>query len=135
MAVLQLSTTIRDAKANLVESTIGAAPVLTIYKGSTPANCAAADAGTALVAITLPSDWLGASSAGVKTIANWPWAGVATDTGTATHWRIKAGATCHMQGDVTATGGGGSLTVTSTSVTFVGQGVTVTGFTYTEGNA
>jgi hypothetical protein len=60
----------------------------------------------------------------------------ADDSGTAGHFRIYAsdGTTCHMQGTVTATGGGGDLQVDNTSFA-VGQSFTVTSFTLTDGNA
>jgi hypothetical protein len=46
----------------------------------------------------------------------------------------SGGTVCHMQGTVTATGGGGDMTIDNTSIAS-GQSVTVTGFTLTEGNA
>ena len=57
-------------------------------------------------------------------------------TGTAAHFRLYAsdGTTCHMQGTVTATGGGGDMTVDSTSFT-AAQQFTVTSLTLTDGNA
>ena len=57
-------------------------------------------------------------------------------TGTAAHFRLydSAGTTCHLQGTVTATGGGGDMTVDSVSFT-AGQQFTVTSFTLTDGNA
>lgn len=56
--------------------------------------------------------------------------------GTAGHFRIYAsdGSTCHMQGTVTATGGGGDLTLDNVSIA-AGQSVTITSFTLTEANA
>ncbi len=57
-------------------------------------------------------------------------------TGTAGHFRIydSGGTTCHIQGTVTATGGGGDMTVDSTSFT-AGQSFTVNTFTLTAANA
>ena len=40
MAV-QLSTTVRNARLDVIESTISTAAVLRIYTGAQPANCAA----------------------------------------------------------------------------------------------
>jgi hypothetical protein len=56
--------------------------------------------------------------------------------GTAAHFEIMdAGlTTCHMQGSVTATGGGGDLQVDNV-VFAAGQQFTVTAFTLTDGNA
>lgn len=132
---LQLDAATRNAQADAVETTAGTSPVMSIYPGSTPANCAAADSGTALVAITLPSDWIGAASGGVKSLLG-SWTANATATGTATHFRLKSsGGTCRMQGSVTATGGGGDVTLTTAVVTSIGQAIAITGFTYTQGNA
>jgi hypothetical protein len=51
-------------------------------------------------------------------------------TGTAAHFSIDQGATCHIQGTVTATGGGGDMTIDNTSIA-VNQQVTITAFTFT----
>ena len=45
---IQLSTTVRNARLDTIESTIGTAPILTIRSGAAPANCAAANSGTVL---------------------------------------------------------------------------------------
>jgi hypothetical protein len=130
----QFSTTVRNASLDAIETTIGAAPTLEIRSGTVPANCAAADAGTLLASLALPSDWLAAASAGAKALLG-TWQDAAADAaGTAAHFRIKAGATCHIQGTVTATGGGGDMTVDNTSFA-VGQQVTVTAFTINAGGA
>jgi hypothetical protein len=132
---LQYSVAVRNARLDAVETTVGTAPSLEIRSGAAPANCAAADSGTLLAAITLPSDWMAAASAGAKGIAGGPWTDASADgTGTAGHFRIKAGATCHIQGTVTATGGGGDLTVDNTSFA-AGQSFSITGFTLTAANA
>ncbi len=54
-------------------------------------------------------------------------------TGTAGHYRIvdSAGTTCHEQGTVTATGGGGDVTIDNTSIVS-GQAVNISGWTVTE---
>ena len=130
----QFSVAARNAAIDAIETTIGAAPTLEIRSGTVPANCAAADAGTLLAAMTLPSDWLGAASNGSKTILG-TWQDTSADAaGTAGHFRIKAGATCHIQGTVTATGGGGDMTLDNTSIA-AGQQVTVTAFTLNAGGA
>ena len=131
---LQLSTGVRNAQADQLETTVGTAPKLQIRSGAVPANCAAADAGTLLCEITLPSDWLTAASAGLKQ-KNGTWIGTGAATGTAGHFRVKdsAGSTCHMQGTVTITGGGGDMTLTNTSVA-ISQAVVIDTFDYTRGN-
>lgn len=94
----QFSTAVRNASADVVETTIGTAPTLTIRTGAPPVDCAAADSGTVLATIVLPSDWSAAASSGVKTLLG-TWQDAAADaTGRASHFRIKQGATCHMQG-------------------------------------
>ena len=133
---LQYSTTVRNAKLDAVETAIGTSAVLKIRTGSAPANCATADSGTVLATCTLPSDWMSAASGGTKSKSG-TWEDSSADaTGTAGHFRLYAsdGTTCHAQGTVTATGGGGDMTVDSTSFTS-GQAFSVTSFTLTAGNA
>ncbi len=89
-----------------------------------------------LASCTLPSDWLAAASSGSKAKSG-TWEDTSADaTGTAAHWRLYAsdGTTCGAQGTVTATGGGGDMTVDSVSFTAT-QAFTVTSFTLTAGNA
>lgn len=135
MAV-QLSTAVRNAKLDAIETAIGASAVLKVWTGAQPANCAAADSGTLLANITLPADWMAAAAAGSKAKSG-TWTDASADnTGTAGHWRIydSLGTTCHMQGSITATGGGGDMTLTSTTLTAT-LPFTVTSFTWTEANA
>ena len=132
---IQLGTTLRNNMIGQYESTIGTAPKLQLRSGSQPANCAAAASGTLLVELTLPSDWLSAASAGAVNLAG-SWAGSGAAAGTIAHYRLldSSGTTCHEQGTVTATGGGGDMTVDNTSVA-VSQAVSVTGWTRTQGGA
>lgn len=135
MAV-QLSVAVRNARLDAIETTVGVGAVLKIRTGAQPGACATADSGTVLATLTLPSDWMAAASAGAKAKAG-TWEDASADaTGTAAHWRLYAsdGTTCHAQGTVTATGGGGDMTVDSTSFTAT-QAFTVTSFTLTDGNA
>lgn len=125
---LQFSTTLRNAVLDVVESTIGTAPTLEIRTGAAPANCGTADSGTVLATLTLPSDWMAAASGGSKALAG-TWEDLTADaTGTAAHFRIKAGATCHLQG--TCGMGTGDLQLDNTSIA-TGQKVTITAFTLT----
>lgn len=133
---LQYSVAVRNAKLDAVETTIGTSAVLKIRSGAQPASCATADAGTVLATITCPSDWMAAASGGTKAkLGTWEDT-VADNSGTAAHWRLYAsdGTTCGAQGSVTATAGGGDMTVDSTAFT-AGQDFLVTGFTLTAGNA
>lgn len=135
MAV-QLSITVRNARLDAVETAIGATAVLKIRTGAQPANCAAADAGSVLVTMTLPADWMSAAASGSKAKSG-TWSDPSADaTGTAAHFRLYAsdGTTCHMQGTVTVSGGGGDMTLDSVSVTAT-QTVTITSFTLTDANS
>jgi hypothetical protein len=133
---LQHSVTVRNARLDAIESAIGTSPILRIRTGAPPANCAAARTGTILASLTLPSDWMAAASSGSKAKSG-TWEDASADaTGTAAHFEImdSTGTTCHMQGTVTATSGGGDMELDNTSVAS-GQSVTVTSFTLTDGNA
>lgn len=133
---VQLSTTARNAKLDAIETAIGTTPILRIRTGAAPANCGTADSGTVLVEMTLPSDWLAAASGGTKAKSG-TWEDTSANAdGTAAHFRIydSTGTTCHMQGTVTASGGGGDMTLNNTSIV-TGQTVTITAFTLTEANA
>jgi mono/diheme cytochrome c family protein len=129
---LQFSTTVRDALLDVIESTIGTSAVLKLFDGTLPANCGTADAGTVVASMSLQSDWMAASSSGSKAKSG-TWSDASADaTGTVDYFRLYAsnGTTCHMQGTVTATGGGGDLTLDNVSVASA-QVVTITGFTLT----
>lgn len=133
---LQLSTTVRNARLDTIESTIGASAVLKIRTGAAPADCATADSGTVLATLTLPADWMAAAASGSKAMSG-TWQDASADaTGTAAHFRLyeSTGTTCHLQGTVTLTAGGGDMEVDNTSFA-AGQQFTVTSFTLTDGNA
>jgi len=133
---LQYSVSVRNAQLDALETTVGTSAVLKIRSGSVPATCATADSGTVLATMTLPSDWLAAASSGSKAKSG-TWSDSSADaTGTAGHFRIYAsdGTTCHAQGTVTATGGGGDMTLDNTSIAS-GQAVSISTFTITAGNA
>lgn len=126
------SDTVRNAVLDAWETAIGTSAVVRIRSGSTPADEAAADVGTALASFSLASDWASAASTGTKGLSSLPLSVTAGQTGTATHYRIYAsnGTTCHEQGTVTVTGGGGDMEIDNTSITS-GQTVRITAFTKT----
>ena len=133
---VQFSESLRNGRLDFIETHVGASAVLKIRTGAQPANVATADSGTVLATLALPADWMAAASGGTKAKSG-TWEDTSADaTGTAAHWRLYAsdGTTAHAQGTVTATGGGGDLTVDSTSFTAT-QAFTITGWTFTEGNA
>lgn len=135
---LQLSVAVRNGKLDAIETAIGASAVLKIYDlaAGAPADCAAAITGTVLATFTLPADWMAAAASGSKAKSG-TWQDTSADAaGVADFFRIFAsdGTTCHMQGTVTATGGGGDMTLDNTNIA-AGQQVTITSFTLTAGNA
>ena len=133
---MQFSTSGRNAALDAIETAIGPSPIMRIRSGAAPANCAAPRSGTVLATLNLPSDWLAAASGGSKAKSG-TWEDTSGDaTGTAGHFEVmdSTGTTCHIQGTVTATLGGGDLTLDNTSIAS-GQAVTITGFTLTAGGA
>lgn len=133
---IQLSTAVRNARLDAIETAIGASAILRIRSGAAPASCAAADAGTVLATVNCPADYLAAAAGGSKAKSG-TWEDLSADAaGTAAHFRLydSVGTTCHLQGTVTATGGGGDMTVDNTSFA-AAQAFTITGFTLTDANA
>ena len=132
---LQYSTTVRNAQLDALESAVGTAPILKLRTGAPPATCGTADAGTVLVSMTLPSDWAADAASGSKGKSG-TWQGTASAGGTAAHWRLYAsdGTTCHAQGTVSATGGGGDL-VLDNNVIASSQVVTISAFDVSAANA
>jgi len=131
---IQFSTTVRNARLDQIETTIGTSAVIRIFTGSPPANCATADSGTILATVNCPSDWMAAASGGSKSKSG-TWEDLSADnTGTAGYFRVydSGVTTCHMQGTVGTSGT--DMTVNSTSFTS-GQPFTINTFTLTDGNA
>ena len=129
---LQFSTTVRNGMLNQIEVGAGPSAILRIRSGAAPANCAATRSGTVLATLDLPSDWMADASGGTKVLAG-TWSDPSADAdGTAAHFEImdSGGTTCHVQGTVTATGGGGDMTVDNTSFA-AGQAFNVTVCTFT----
>lgn len=133
---IKISQTVRNARLDAIETAIGVSAVLKIRTGAPPTNITDADSGTVLATLNLPSDWMAAAASGSKAKAG-TWQDATADaSGTAAHYRIYAsdGTTQHMQGTVSATGGGGDMELDNVSIN-AGQSVTITAFTLTDGNA
>lgn len=129
---LQFSTTYRNALLTQLSTTMGGTEVLKMFTGSPPANCGTGDSGTLLVTYTLAGsgDWA-AASAGAMSLASLPLTTTAGNTGTMGYFRgYDSGAVCHIQGTVTATGGGGDLTFDNPALAS-GQTVNLNTFTLT----
>lgn len=126
---IRISVAIRNAMLDAVEAAIGASPILKIRTGAPPAAETDPDSGTVLATVAPPADWLLAADGGVKEKSG-TWEDASADAaGVAGHYRIYAadGVTCHLQGTVTLTGGGGDMTVDNTSFQPT-QAFTITAF-------
>jgi hypothetical protein len=133
---MKMSVAVRNAMLDAIETAIGASAVLKIRTGAPPTNIADADSGTVLATMALPADWMAGASSGSKAKSG-TWEDASADAaGTAAHFRIYAsdGTTQHAQGTVTATGGGGDLTLDNVSIAS-GQKVTITSFSLTAPHA
>ena len=125
----QFSTAVRNTWGDAFETTVGVSAKLSFYTGAPPAACATAASGTLLATLSLPADWLSAAASGSKSLLG-TWTGTGAAAGTIGYYRITdtAGTTCHEQGTVTATGGGGDMTVDNTSIASA-QVVSITAYT------
>lgn len=130
---LQYSTDVRNARLDVVESTISTAPTLALFTGAAPANTSTANTGTLVASMTLPSDWMAAASAGSKAKSG-TWQDTSADaSGTIGYFRIFAsGGTCHMQG--TCANSGADMNFDN-NVVNSGQQVTIASFVLEAGNA
>jgi hypothetical protein len=91
---------------------------LAVITGALPANCAASDPGTLLVNFALGAEWMSPASSGVVAMASLPVAATAGASGTAGHYRIydSTNTICVEQGTLTLTGGGGDVTIDTTTI-------------------
>ena len=125
---IQLSVTVRNAMLDALETAVGTSAVIKLRTGAQPSDASQADSGTVVATISLASDWMSAASSGSKAFSSTPLEDLSADNaGTLGHYRVYAsdGTTCHMQGSITATGGGGDMTVDNTVVA-AGQDVKIT---------
>ncbi len=134
---LKYSVAVRNARLDVIETTIGTSAILKIRTGAPPANCAAADSGTVLSTVNLPSDWMAAAASGEK-LKSGTWEDTSADaTGTAEHFRIydSGGSTCHIQGTVTSVATGTGDMLVDNDAFAAGQNFTVSSFKITSANA
>jgi hypothetical protein len=132
----QLSTAVRNATLSAIETTVGTTPILTISTDSPPTDCSTANTGTVLATMSLPADFMQNPASGVVQLSG-TWQDLSADaSGTAGHFRVfdSTGTTCHMQGTITATSGGGDMELDNTNIA-VGQQIQITAFTITAGGA
>lgn len=133
---LQFSVAIRNGMLDQIESVVGVSAIVRMYTGAPPADCATATSGSQLVTVTLTSDWAANAASGAKSFSGTPIAFTGGAAGTLGYWRLwnNAVTACGAQGTITATGGGGDMTVDNTSITN-GQTGNITSWTINAGNA
>lgn len=110
-------------------ATLGADFTCKVFTGSKPANCAASDSGTLL--LTLEDCNFSAASGGSMSLTGTPETGTYAASGSMGHFRFYNGSTCHAQGTVTASGGGGDLIASPGIAVSAGGPVSLTTFTLT----
>ncbi|HWU21551.1 MAG TPA: hypothetical protein VN088_08500 [Nocardioides sp.] len=129
-----MATRISVAAQNAAADAIGAllnAGTIEIRSGAQPATVGTAATGILLGTLTLSATAFGASSAGTAAANAITGDSSADATGTAGWFRAKAsGGTGVIDGSVTATGGGGDMTLDSVSIV-VGGTINVTSWTIT----
>ena len=137
MANLRVATATRqamcDAAVDLIDGGSGAGTIK-IYAGSQPANANTAVSGQTLLAtLTFSATAFGAANtSGVATAASITDDSSADATGTAAWARIADGdGDTVFDCDVTATGGGGTIELNTTSIV-AGGTVSITSFTVTQ---
>jgi hypothetical protein len=123
---IQHSTATRNRMRDAYVAAFPVSSSLVIRTGA-PAGVAGAAGGSALATITLPATPL-TSGTGQVTL-NGTWSVAASATGTAGHYRLTNG-TDIEEGTITATGGGGDLTLDNVSIAS-GQTVTISTWTRT----
>lgn len=137
------SATLKNAKLDQEETTIGTAPLLRVYNGTAPATADTALSGNTLLATgALPSDWLANASAGVKsksgvwTITGQAGAGAGTagiffriydSAGTNCHWQGTFGVTVPLTTNALTAANGNVLNFAATTGVAVGQAISGTG--------
>ena len=133
---LKFPAAFRTTRGATITTRAGNGALLRIYSGTRPADADTAPSGTLLAELTCGTPFAPAPSSGVVTANAITQDSSANNTGTATWFRLvdSAGTTTVIDGDVTATGGGGDLQLVTTSVVAT-QPVQVTSFVITEGGA
>lgn len=133
---LKFSVALRNSRADDIATAVGNAGVLRVYDGTRPATVATAVTTQVLLAeLTCGSPFAPAATGGVLTANSITQDASANNSGTATWFRLfTSGGTAVVDGDVTATGGGGDMTLNTVSIVSGGP-VSVTSAVFTEGGA
>lgn len=129
---VQWHTTVRNAIVAAWEASIGVSPTVQMRTGVKDADIEAPEVGTLVASFPLAADWASAPVAGTVSLTGLPAVAAAVADGTIGHYRVMnaAGTICLEQGTVTATGGGGDLTVDNPAVVS-GQSIQITSWTKT----
>ena len=141
---VQYSTVVRIAMLNSIETAIGPNARIIFYTGAKPALCSDAPTGTVVATLALTGnsgDWMSEASASANIVTKTKnpassWSSTASSAGTVGYYRIydSTVSVCHEQGTVTATGGGGDITLDNVVVA-LNQTITITSKVITAGNA
>lgn len=111
---LTIAAASAQAMGAALATDIGSGAIIEIRTGAKPATPETAASGTLLATVAVSGAFT--SSAGVLTAAD-PASASIVATGTAAHFRVKtSGGTAKVDGTVTATGGGGDMTLNSISL-------------------
>lgn len=111
---LTVAAATAQAMGTALATDIGSGSIIEIRSGAKPATPETAASGTLLVSITVTGSF--SSTGGVLTAAD-PASASPAASGTAGHFRLKkSGGTAVLDGTVTATGGGGDMTLGSVSI-------------------
>jgi hypothetical protein len=127
---LDLNNTLANLGLDAIYDTHFPAGSTVEIRTGAPAGAEGAAGGALLVPVVTPAAPWAVAAAGSKAKSG-VWAAAATGAGVAGSFRMKnAAGTKLEEGTVTATGGGGDMTVDNTNVA-IGQNVTITGYTRT----
>lgn len=111
---LKISAAAAQAMGAALATDIGSASTIEIRTGAAPATPETADSGTLLATVAISGSF--SSTGGVLTSAD-PASVTIAATGTAAHFRVKtSGGTAKIDGTVTATGGGGDMTLATVAL-------------------
>jgi hypothetical protein len=116
MAIVKISAAAAQAMGGGagLAADIGSAATIEIRSGAMPATPETAASGTLLATVTISGSFT--SSGGVLTAAD-PASVTIAATGTAGHFRVKtSGGVAKLDGDITATGGGGAMTLATVAL-------------------
>lgn len=133
---LSFTSTLRNNRADEITNALGNGALLRIYGGSVPLDVSASlGSATLLAELTCGTPFASSAAGGALVLNAITQDSSANATGTASFFRLAtSGGSAVIQGTVTATGGGGDLTLNTTSISS-GAAVSITSFTIVEGNA